>query len=173
MDGVIRIICLAITMTAVVLVIDTLKNKRPSAEDAGQTATCYTLKAPAVLKNVGAITVCVGAFLFVLFLVFMLRSNESATVGHLCVALALAGVGLFIWLWATRWAVEVDGEQIEIHKLIRKYRSSFQRIQRAKIDKKGEIVLYGEDGKRLVTVDSLSDNYDLFVASLNARGLLQ
>ena len=103
MDGVIRIICLAITMTAVVLVIDTLKNKRPNAEDAGQTATCYTLKAPAVLKNVGAITACVGAFLFVLFLVFMLRGNESATVGHLCVALALAGVGLFIWLWR-EWA---------------------------------------------------------------------
>lgn len=173
MHVVIRLISLAIVMTAANLAIGALKNRRPSVGETGQGAARYTLKAPAVLKNVGAITVCVGAFLFVLFLVFMLRGNESATVGHLCVALALAGVGLFIWLWATRWAVEVDGEQIEIHKLIRKYRLSFQRIQRAKIDKKGEIVLYGEDGKRLVTVDSLSDNYDLFVASLDARGLLQ
>ncbi len=173
MDGVIRIISLAIAMTAVTLVIGALKNKRSSAEGAGQAATCYTLKAPAVLKNVGAITVCVCAFLFVLFLVLMLSGNESATVGHLCVALALVGVGLFAWLWATRWAVEVDGERIEIHKLIRKYRSSFQQVQRAEIDKKGEIALYDEGGKRLVTVDPLSDNYDLFVASLDARGLLQ
>ena len=67
----------------------------------------------------------------------------------------------------------MDGERIEIHKLIRKYRSSFQQVQRAEIDKKGEIALYDEGGKRLVTVDPLSDNYDLFVASLDARGLLQ
>ena len=50
---------------------------------------------------------------------------------------------------------------------------SFSEIKKVEIGKKEQIIFYGADEKKIITVDGLSDNYDRLVRSLKNYGKLK
>ena len=103
----------------------------------------------------------VGIFLFVVFLFFFLQGNPTVTIGHLNFAVIFASIGFVVALWSERWRLVVDNEQLEIHRLFHRPRQfTISDISKIEIGKKHQIILYDWNGKKLLTVDVLSDNYD-------------
>ena len=114
-----------------------------------------------------------GVILFVAFSFFMAMGNESVTMGHIWFALVFAGIGLLVMLWASRWNVSVNGLEMEVRKMLRTKKFSLQDIGSVTVGKKAELRLFDKDGKDIVVVDALSDNYDLLVNSLIEQGKLK
>ena len=74
-------------------------------------------------------------------------------------------------VWASRWSIHVNGSEMEVHKMFRgKTELSIQDIGSVEVGKKEELILYDQSGKKLLTIDGLSDNYDRFAKSLKTYG---
>lgn len=112
-----------------------------------------------------------GIGLFFVFLVLKVTGNATVTMGHLYFSLVFAGIGLLVLLWASRWSVLVTGMNMEIHGLLhKKVQLSMQDIGKVKIGKKDALILYDKAGKKLITIDELSENYDRLQKSLQSSG---
>lgn len=60
---------------------------------------------------------------------------------------------------------------MEIHRIFHSSQTiDFSEISKVEIGKKEEIILYGTDDNKLITIDGLSDNYDRFMKSLKLYG---
>lgn len=115
-----------------------------------------------------------GILLFFVFLLFKIKGNVTVTMGHLWFALIFAGIGLLIMIWATRWSIQVNESEIEVYRMFhKKTELSISNIGNVEIGKKEEIVIFDEKGKKIITVDGLSENYDYFIKSLRAYGKLK
>lgn len=65
----------------------------------------------------------------------------------------------------------MNGSEMEVHKMFRgKTELSIQDIGSVEVGKKEELILYDQSGKKLLTIDGLSDNYDRFARSLKTYG---
>lgn len=130
----------------------------------------YVVKIPAVLKYVYFIAFVFGIFLFFFFLYFYLKGNPTVTIGHLNFSIIFASIGLAVAMWAERWRIIVKGNQLEIHRLFHwPKKIIISEIVKAVIGKKQQLTLYGENGKKLITVDALSDNYDKLLKTLKVH----
>lgn len=166
----VRYIIYAITICALEVIIGYLNHRNNSGEKGKkdkQNDTCYTVRIPSALKHVYMMMFLVGIFLFVVFLMFKMKGNPTVTMGHLWFSLILAGIGLMVMTLASRWSINVNGAEIEIHRILhRKIKLFIRDIGDAKIGKKEEITLYDAKGKRITTVDGLSENYNRFIKTL-------
>ena len=135
-----------------------------------ESSSKYIVSMPAVLKYTYLTMFVFGLFLFCVFLFFLLMGNETVTMGHIWFATAFASIGLLIYLWSSRWHIEVDNRRIVIHAFFKKpIRISITDIDKITKDSKENMYIYKND-RKIATIDVLSDNYDRFVKSLKRYG---
>lgn len=135
-----------------------------------ESSTKYIVSMPAVLKYTYLTMFVFGLFLFCVFLFFMSTGNETVTMGHIWFATTFASIGLLIYLWSSRWHIEVDNRRIVIHTFFKKpIRISFTDIEKITKDSKENMYIY-KNGRKIATIDALSDNYDRFEKSLKRYG---
>ena len=115
-----------------------------------------------------------GIGLFLIFLVFKVSGNESVTMGHLYFSLVFAGIGLLVMIWASRWSILVKESKMELRRMFHKRAELFiQDIGKVEIGKKDAMILYDKVGRKLITIDGLSENYDRFARSLQLNGKIK
>lgn len=169
----VRYIVYAIALCAVYAVIEHLTSRNVGIKRKDQSAEHYVVRAPLALKYVYTAMFFLGVILLVVFSFFMVTGNESVTMGHIWFALVFAGIGLLVMLWSSRWSVNVNGSDMEIRKMLRAKKFSLQDIGSVIVGKKAELRLLDKDGKDIVVVDALSDNYELLVNSLIEQGKMK
>lgn len=169
--GIAKCIVYAVTICILYIVIGSMNNRNSGKKRDPQNDSHYIVRIPSALKYVYMIMFLMGIFLFFVFLLFKIKGNATVTMGHLWFSLIFAGIGLLVMMWATRWSVHVDGSEMEVYKMFReKTKVSIQDIGSVEVGKKEELILYDQGGKKLLTIDGLSDNYDRFVKSLKTYG---
>lgn len=160
MGTVIKFLIYAITMCVIYLVISSLYNKKNIADDAGRNGFCYVVKMPKALKYTYMALFLLGLFLFCVFFVFKILENPTVTNGHLWMCLGIMAIGLLGVFWASKWKIAVNGNRMEIQRLFRKnVILQISEIERVEIGKKNQMLLYS-NGKKLITIDCLTDNYE-------------
>ncbi len=142
-------------------------------ENSAQNDTNYIVKLPKPVKMIFSLVFLTGVILFFFFLIVKIKWGGGVTAGHLIFSLALAGGGLVTIYFSERWKVVVHGDRIAVYPLIRKKQEyRILEIERAEEGKEGELILY-KDNKKIVTVESLAENYDRLRNTLKQHGKLK
>ncbi len=167
---ILRYLIYGITLCVLGSILDHLHRKENVAKDAN--ATEYIVKLPSLLRNVYLTMFLFGMFLFVFFLLLKAKGNPTVTDGHLWFSLGFATIGVLVMVYAVRWRIDVSGNVLSIHRLMRKtVTASFAELGEVRVGKQEDLTLY-QNGKKLVTVNRLSDNYELFRRALGKYGKL-
>lgn len=170
MGTMIKFLIYAIAMNVIYFAINSLYNRKNILSGSDQNGSCYIVKMPKALKYVYTAFFCLGLFMFCVFFTFKILENPTVTKGHLWMCLGIMAIGLLGVFWASRWKIAVNGDQMEIQRLLRKnIIIQIDEIERVKIGKKNQMVLY-RNGKMLITIDYLSDNFELLEQSLKRHG---
>lgn len=166
----IKFLIYAITMNVIYFLINSLYHRKNTTAGSDQNESCYIVKMPKVLKSVYTILFGLGLFLFCVFFIFRILGNQTVTDGHLWMCLGIMAIGLLVVFWASKWRIVVNGDRMEIQRLLRKtITMQIDEIERVKIGKKSQIVLY-RNSKKLITIDCLTDNFELLYESLKRHG---
>ncbi|MGC6767730.1 DUF6560 family protein [Enterococcus sp. LJL51] len=129
----------------------------------------YELTIPYGLILVLKMMIYCGLGFFILFLLFKLFGNQSATYGHLYFFLIFALIGFVGMLAAKRWRIYVKNEEITIRYSVKKERRlTFADIDYASMGLKHELSLFS-NGKKMVTIDRLTVNREQFLEDLKER----
>lgn len=169
--GIIRFVTYAVTMCILMGVLEYLNNRDNVSHGKGETDSNYVVRAPGALKYSALALAVLGIIMFFIFIFFYLKNNPTITRGHLRMALIVTTVGFLIVLWAVKWRISVVDSKMEIHRIFHSSQTiDFSEISKVEIGKKEEIILYGTDDNKLITIDGLSDNYDRFMKSLKLYG---
>lgn len=167
------IIC-AIALGVLCGVIEYRNHRKPAVSSKKQSDTQYVVGVPSALKYVYMAMFMLGIGLFLIFLVFKVSGNESVTMGHLYFSLVFAGIGLLVMIWASRWSILVKESKMELRRMFHKRAELFiQDIGKVEIGKKDAMILYDKVGRKLITIDGLSENYDRFARSLQLNGKIK
>ena len=167
----IKYVVCAITIAMCNMIISIL-HERPVTISGETGKTDYIVKPPSALKSVYMLLSFTGLFLFSFFLFLYIIGNKSATIGHLRTFLAFAAIGMAVTLYASKSRVCVSGERMELHRLLCvPYTVTFSEIERAEVKKKGQIYVYA-GGRKIFTVDQMSESYIDFYHALDERGLI-
>lgn len=135
-------------------------NARNNAVVDGESDAQYIVRIPASMKYVGYAMVGFGILAFFTFLIIRLRGEKAITIGLFNFALIFAAIGLVYVLMAASWKIEVDQEQMEVHRLFHRTKQlSVSEIERVTVSKNNQLTLYYK-GKKLASVSYLCDNYD-------------
>ena len=109
-----------------------------------------------------------GMFLFTLVSYFVGDTGTQAK--YLYGMTSAAGMLVFAAIWYQAWCVTVSGDTITVQTLGSKScMARFQDIQDIQLssrENRESVVLYGVNGKKLVFVDALCDNYERLWLSL-------
>ena len=168
---IVKCIALVIAISILYGVFGYLNRKKAAVSGRMQSDAQYIVTLLSALKYVYMAMFLLGIALFFIFLAFKLSGNKSVTMGHLYFALAFAGIGLLIMVWASRWSIIVTGASMEIHRLLhKKAELSMQDIGKVEIGKKDAMILYDKAGRKLITVDGLAENYDCLTRDLKENG---
>lgn len=167
------IIC-AIALGVLCGVIGYRNHRKSAVSNKKQNDTQYVVGVPSALKYVYMAMFMLGIGLFLIFLVFKVSGNESVTMGHLYFSLVFAGIGLLVMIWASRWSILVKESKMELRRMFHKRAELFiQDIGKVEIGKKDAMILYDKVGRKLITIDGLSENYDRFARSLQLNGKIK
>ncbi len=162
----------SLTLCVLYFVLEYLNGRDSTIKTGGQNDTQYIVCAPAVLRNVYLIMFLLGIIMFVVFFIFKLKGNPTVTTGHLIFSLVTASIGLMVMVMAIHWKIIINGDEMVIHKLFQSnIVTTVSELDKAKIGEKDKIILY-QDGKVIATIDSLSDNYDRLVRTLELQNKL-
>ena len=157
----------AVSMCLISILLEYLNKRNHIRKNSTDDGSCYIVKIPAVLKYVYLIALGFGIFLFFFFLYFYLKGNPTVTIGHLNFSIVFASIGLAVAVWAERWRIIVANSQIEIHQFFHRVKKiDISEIEKVVSGKKQQLTLYAVNGKKLVTVDALSDNYERLLKTL-------
>lgn len=166
-----RPIAMMISFTVIYLVLNHLNNRddaKPPDEEGK-----YTVCIPSALSWVYLALFGLGVILFAVFLFSYAAHAANVTPGHLYMSVSIMGIGVLIMSWAHYWRIVVDKDQISVHRLFRRTKTfPVSELTKAVAGKKGELILY-RNGKKLVTVDFLCDNYSWFRKYLEGLGKLE
>lgn len=166
MGKLIKFIIYAIAMCVIYIVIGSLYNRKNITGDSGQSEMCYVVKMPGTLKYVYLGLFLLGVCMFCIFTFQKIQKNPTVTDGHLWMSLGVMAIGLLVAVWANRWRVAVNGEKMEIQRLFRKnVILQVNEIERVETGKKNQMILY-RGGKKLITIDYLTDNYECLEKTL-------
>lgn len=172
--GIIKWIVYAITMCVLTGILEYLNTRDNVSHSHGETDSHYVVRIPGALKYSALALAVLGIIMFFIFCFFYIKNNPTVTIGHLRMSLVVITVGFLIILWASKWRITVVGSNMEIHRILHSSQTiPFSEITRVEIGSKEQIVLYGADNKKIITVDGLADNYDRFVQSLKEYGKLK
>lgn len=139
----------------------------------GKDGTNYVVRIPAMLKYVYFSLFAMGVLLFFVFLFFKSKGNPSITNGNFITALVICAIGLTVMAFASKWHIVVNDDKFTIYRLFgKKEIIFFSDLDNAVEGSKGQIEVY-KKGKKIVTVDLLCENYDLFCDSLSKYGKFQ
>lgn len=162
----------AVSICLISLLLEYLNRRKHINSNLTGDGNYYILKIPSALKYVYLTMFGLGIFLFCVFLFFYRIGNPTVTIGHLNFSIIFATIGLAIAIWAERWRIVVDGKQMEIHRLFhRPKKILIPEIGKVMIGKKHQLTLYDASGKKLITVDILSDNYDKLLKTLKNNNI--
>lgn len=168
-ETIIRYIIIAIVLGVIGEVISHLSNK---TIDENISTTHYRVKAPTVLKYACMSQFLLGMIMFIIFSFFYVQGNETVEMGHLYVSSIFGAIGLYGVAWASIWGVQVDDSQLEIHRIFHtKKVLCITDIGQVIIDKKDAMILYDKNGKKLIKIDALSDNYDYLLDLLKVQNI--
>lgn len=168
----IKYIIYAAALGVIYLIVDYLRS-RDNTVDTDPSASSYAVRPPAALKYVCLSLFILGMIMFFVFLFFRMKGNPTATAGHLWMAAVIAVLGIAATALTSKWRIVVEGSRIEVHRLFRSEKTlSVTEIDRVEVGKKNELILYA-DGKKLATVDGLSDNYSRFRRMLEEYGKIK
>lgn len=162
----IQMIGCAITMVVIYVVIRHLHNKDNVSKE--KESSHYVIKVPSALSLVYSVMFWMGIVLFVLWGIFYLRGVKGLTVGHFVFALVVAGIGLAVLIYSSRWRITVDENKITIHRLLRKELSLYIEELDVEVQEKmtkmgySARLLLRKDGKKLTTVNWSCENYTQF-----------
>ncbi len=172
----IQMIASAVTMTVIYLVIHHLHRKDDPPK--GQECSHYIIRVPSALTAAYSVLFWMGIALFVLWGIFYLNGVSGLTAGHFIFALACAGVGLLVVVWASRWRITVDGDAVTVHRLLRKEQqlslrdvAAVRQEKNTRMGVSSRIVLW-QDGKKVATVDWTCENYTQLEQDLTQAGKL-
>lgn len=166
----IRFLIYAITMGILSLIINYMDQRGTRLLSSDKTH--YVVRIPAMLKYVYFALFMMGVILFFVFLFFKLKGNPSITKGNFVTALVICAIGLIVMMIAAKWHIVVDNDRFIVYRLFGKTETVlFNDLDNAIEGSKGQIEVY-RGGKKIVTVDLLCDNYDLFCDSLSQYGKL-
>lgn len=172
--GIIKFLVYAFTICILTGVMEYLNTRDNVSHSRGENDSQYVVRAPGALKYAALAFAAMGVILFFVFLFFYMKNNPTVTRGHLYMALILMTVGFLIVVWASKWRISVNGSEMKIHCILHNsQRISFSEIEKVEIGKKEELILYGTDNKKIITIDGLSDNYDRFIKNLKEYGKLK
>lgn len=172
-ETMIRYIILAIVLGIIGEVISYLSNKKSKKIDENISTTHYKVKAPAALKYACMSQFVLGMIMFILFGYFYLKGNETVSMGHLYFSSIFGLIGLYGVIWTIIWGVKVDDSQLEIHRIFHTKKALLiTDIGQVIIDKKDAMILYDKNGKKLIKLDALSDNYDYLLDNLNSHNII-
>lgn len=168
-ETIIRYIVIAIVLGVIGEVISHLSSK---TIDEDISTTHYRVKAPTVLKYACMSQFLLGMIMFIIFSFFYVQGNETVEMGHLYVSSIFGAIGLYGVAWASIWGVQVDDSQLEIHRIFHtKKVLCITDIGQVIIDKKDAMILYDKNGKKLIKIDALSDNYDYLLDLLKVQNI--
>ena len=172
--GIVKYIAFAIAISILYGVLGYLNRKKAAVGGRMQSDAQYAVRIPSALKYVYMAMFMLGIGLFLIFLVFKVSGNESVTMGHLYFSLVFAGIGLLVMIWASRWSILVKESKMELRRMFHKRAELFiQDIGKVEIGKKDAMILYDKVGRKLITIDGLSENYDRFARSLQLNGKIK
>ena len=161
-----------VSMCLISLLLEYLNRRKHINSNLIGNGNYYILKIPSALKYVYLTMFGLGIFLFCVFLFFYRTGNPTVAIGHLNFSIIFATIGMAIAIWAERWRIVVDGKQMEIHRLFhRPTKIMIPEIGKVMIGKKQQLTLYHKNGKKLITVDALSDNYDKLLQTLKSNNV--
>lgn len=167
----IRCAVFAITLIIIEVVMTRLKSGGSAVRD-GQSDMQYLVTPPSAVRWAGFVMFGFGILLFLFFLFFRLKGNEGTTKGHLVFFLVFAAAGLLIAVYASSWKLAVDGDQLVVSRFLHRSRSfSVSEISKTERDKKGQIALF-LDGKRVIVVSPICDNFNRLIKTLEENGKL-
>lgn len=165
----IRFVVYAVALCILYVVIDRVNNKGTSEKT---DSLFYVVKIPDALSYVYLAFFLMGLLLFAIFLFFKLKGNSSITTGNFVFALIISSIGLLVMIWASKWHIVVNNGTLEIYRMFHKTTTvQASQLDHVEIGKKSELILYS-DGKKLITIDCLCDNYDLLAEDLKREGKL-
>ena len=171
---IVKCIVFAIAVSILYGVIGHLNRKKIAISGKIQSDAQYIVTLPSALKYVYMAMFLLGIALFFIFLAFKVSGNESVTMGHLYFSLVFAGIGLLVMIWASRWSILVKESKMELRRMFHKRAELFiQDIGKVEIGKKDAMILYDKVGRKLITIDGLSENYDRFARSLQLNGKIK
>lgn len=150
-----------------------LHNRSVSPARTGQDGGSYVLKFPKALTGVFAAIMMIGMLSFAFVAISRWMGTPSATIGLIRVSLGFAAAGFAMMLWSMAWSIMVTGEQMEIHRFLRRTQIvTFTEIERVEVSKRFQLILY-RDERKLVTVDLLAGNYNRLAETLEKYGKLK
>ena len=168
----IRYIILAIVLGIIGEVISHLSNKKNKTINENISAAHYKVKAPDGLKYACMAQFILGLIMFLIFGFFYMQGNETVEMGHLYFSSIFGGIGLYGVIWTIIWGVQVNGSQLEIHRIFHtKKVLLITDIGQVIIDKKDAMILYDKSGKKLIKLDALSDNYDYLLDAFKMNNI--
>lgn len=168
---IIRYIILVVVLGIIGEVISHLSSKSKTI-DKNVSTTHYKVKAPTALKYACMSQFILGMIMFLIFSFFYVQGNETVEMGHLYVSSIFGVIGLYGVIWASIWGVSVHESQLEIHRIFHiKKVLLINDIGKVEIDKKDAMILYDKNGKKLIKIDALSDNYDYLLDSLKLKNI--
>lgn len=165
----IKIFVSLIAMFVIDAIVSYLQKRDNTSSDITQNDNNYIVRLPAALTYVYLIGF--GMFLFCFFGFFYLKHNPTVTKGHLYFALILSALCLLVVIGSSAWKVYVSGKDLAIYKIFHRkpILISVDEISKIEIGKKQQIILWDKSGKRVVTIDGLSDNYSRFCKTLGIK----
>ena len=167
----IKIFVSLLAMFTIDAIVSYLQKRDNTSSDITQNDNNYVVRPPAALTYVYLFGFGFGMFLFCFFGFFYLKHNPTVTKGHLYFAIIFSTICLLVVIGSSTWKVYVNGENLAYYKIFhrRPVLLSVDEIGEIKIGRKQEIVLYDKSGKKVFTVDGLSDNYSRFCKTLGIK----
>lgn len=158
----------AITMCIISAIMNYLHNKDCSVDKSGIKEN-YVIKTPALLSQVFCGWVIVGILLFGLFAWVKYFKNPDLDNGNFIFAIVFASIGVVVQILASKWRITVEGNDVTLHRLFRKP-VKYQIDQfTGELGSKFELRVFVEE-KKVITIDSLCDNYYQFYEYLSSHG---
>lgn len=163
-----RYIGYVISMCVIYFVMNYLYKQDTVSSDKNQNEFHYMIQIPKKIKIIYSLVFFMGIFLTLIFFFVKIKWDGGVTVGHFRFAIAMTFIGIVIMIAASKWKIEVEGEQLTVFSLGRKKREIWiHEIERA--EEEDGIILY-KQGKKILSVDALSENYDRLKHTLEQYG---
>lgn len=161
-----------ISLCVISLVMNYFYGRENNSHDPGQNGMNYIVQLPKGMKVIYSLLFIAGILLTIFFLVVKTKWGGGVTDGHIWFALILAGIGIIVMAAGGRWKVSVKKDQMTVVSLGRTTRRfQISDIEKVEEGEDGEIMIY-KNGKKIVTVERVSENYDRFKNTMRQYGKL-